>query len=265
MRGSGCRKGGLVTYSKHKSIFEKGRKIAIQRNKERREASGLYHFPLNTPLTRELSELIGAFIGDGFTNMYAHHYIVQFTGHASLDQNYMTGHIAKFILDVSPKIKFRIGKKDNTMRLTIYSKEFHQLLTKRFLFPAGKKSYTVTIPDEILKAEKSILHACVRGIFDTDGCIGFDRRKTYRQPYMRIHLDMKSKKLIAQLVKILQEEGIKVTVTDQGERIQINGSEQVFLFVEKIGFSNERHLKKISLWRDLNSRLAVYETATLPG
>ncbi|MCR4335549.1 MAG: hypothetical protein NUV57_03370, partial [archaeon] len=80
---------------------------------------------------------------------------------------------------------------------------------------------------------------------DTDGCVFFDKRKSYKKPYVRIALQMLNPPLIKQVSNKLEEFDIHHGVTKKGTTIQINGFDSVKDFVDKIGFSNERHAKKI--------------------
>ncbi|MBU0628807.1 MAG: hypothetical protein KKC75_06460 [Nanoarchaeota archaeon] len=237
-RGWGRSKGGISTYKRHKYIFEKGRKIGSMQSR--------YHFSINTPLTPQLCELIGAFIGDGFTNRYGNIYVIQFTGNSKLDKEYIVKTLKPIIKEISQDSSPIITEKDNTIRLTINSKEFHNLLTRRFGFVAGKKTYTVTIPNEIIDSgDKELINRCIRGIFDTDGCVFRDKRKSYKLPYLRIALHMKSKNLVNQIHSLLLNQGINSRITEDIDIIQINGVENCKKFIEKIGFSNKRHLDKL--------------------
>src|SRR3989344_9008071 len=78
-------KGGKITYSKHKHLFEVGRKIAIQFRRENVK----YNFDINMPLSEDLCEFLGVVIGDGFTNKYdGRHYQTQIVGDKNLDSHY---------------------------------------------------------------------------------------------------------------------------------------------------------------------------------
>ncbi|MEK6963815.1 MAG: LAGLIDADG family homing endonuclease [Nanoarchaeota archaeon] len=235
----GRRKGGVSTSRKHPDIFRKGRKLGAQSAKVLK-----YHFKFDMPLTLGLCELIGAFIGDGFTNKYGGAYTIQFTGHAQLDKEYYTT-LMSYIKGISPRSNPILTSKENALRLTIHSKEFHYLLTKRFKFPAGKKAYSVVIPDEILKADSLLLKRCIRGIFDTDGSVYWDKRATFKVPYIRIGLQMVSKHLMAQIYDILRGFEINATITSDFRKIQINGVQNCKRFIEIVGFSNQRHLSKL--------------------
>lgn len=239
----GRSKGGNVTYSKYKSIFELGRKKAIivrNGNKKRK-----YNFNQNISLSKELAELIGALIGDGFIGNYNKKYIIHYTGDKILDKQYFKK-LQYMYKSIEKNINPLIFINSYRMDLRIHCKDLFLMLKNRFNIPVGVKCYTVTIPKEILNANKEIVNACIRGIFDTDGGVIFDKRKSYTRPYMRISLQMMSIDLIRQIHYILQEQGINSRVSNNGTRIQINGK-YCKNFIDKIGFSNIRHLKKINL------------------
>ena len=230
-------KGGISTYKKHKEIFEKGRKIARKKTR--------YHFDFNIPLTPQLCEFLGAFIGDGFTNKYGSVYVTQITGDLKLDYEYYTNTLMQILKKISPSSNPKIFRIDNTARLTVYSKELYVLLTNRFKFKRGKKVYFVMIPKEIIESKNiDLINSCLRGVFDTDGSVYFDKR--YKKPYIRIGLQMLSKNLMKQIFDLLSVQGIKTTITKDLKKIQINGSENCKKFMKIVGFSNPRHLKKIS-------------------
>jgi intein/homing endonuclease len=237
----GSVKGGITTYRKHKEIFEKGREKARRKGSPTR-----YKFDINLPLSKELCEFIGAFIGDGFTNRYGYNCMTQITGHKQLDKHYYINTLIPIIKSISPNANPLIYIRPDAIRLTINSKEFHNLLTTRFGFPSGKKTFSVIIPEEIINSNNCyLINACLRGIFDTDGCVAFDRRKIYKTPYIRIVLQMESKELIKQIHSLLQNQGIKSTITTDLRKIQINGTENCRKFVKQVGFSNKRHLDKL--------------------
>ena len=56
---------------------------------------------------------------------------------------------------------------------------------------------------------------------------------------------MKSQALIKQVHYLLRNKGIKSTVTQNFQKIQINGFDNCKKFNEVIGFSNYRHNKKL--------------------
>lgn len=241
----GQKKGGVTTYQKHKEIFTKGRRLALTVLPKLK-----YNFDINLSLNKSICEFIGAFIGDGFTNKYGGHYLTQFTGDLRLDYEYYNKTIIPIVRSYF-KVKPYIKKVDNTLRVNFCSKRLYELLTQRLKFPAGKKSYTVKIPQEILNSNKVLIAATLRGLYNTDGSIFFDKRLTYRKPYPRVYIKLINKELIKQVYLLLKSFGLKPTITKNEYVIQINGKEEVKKFLENVGFSNSRHLNRIEKWKKL--------------
>ncbi len=234
--------GGKKAYPINKDAFQKGR----LKGAEIRKMQYKYDFDANMLLSNELCEFVGCFIGDGFTNKYRNAYQIQITGDRRLDADYYHTKlklICKGLFGICPKIV----EKDGWIRLNIYSKRLFEMLTNRFKFPAGQKSFSVVIPSEIYYGKKELLNYTLRGMFDTDGGVGLDKRQLYKKPYIRVNYTSVSKELIKQVHQILKGYGINHSVHKRGTglMIQINGAENVKKFVSKIGFSNKRHLDKI--------------------
>lgn len=83
------------------------------------------------------------------------------------------------------------------------------------------------------------------GIVIGDGNI-YDKRKIYKKPYVRICLHMKNKNLLKQIKKILKNKGIKNNLNSGGFNLSINGVSEVNKFLHIIGFSNKRHIDRIT-------------------
>jgi len=235
----GQQKGGKTTSQRYPEIFEKGRRIAW---KTKRKSMSTFDIKLN--LNQGLCEFMGAFMGDGFTNKYNYSYLIQFTGDSRFDMKYyhhIINPIALKYFGLSP----RIYKKNNAMVVNFYSKNLYHFLTKRLMFPKGKKCYTVKIPEEVLNNYSEFLPDLLRGLYDTDGCIFFDKRKTYLKKYPRVHIKLVNKPLIKQIYGILDSLNLNPRITHTGYVIQINGRNYTRKFLRKVGFSNFRHLDRI--------------------
>lgn len=240
----GMIKGGKITAIRHPEIIEHARSCISH------HVGGVlkYDFDKDQKLTEELCEFLGAFIGDGFTNYYKNRSpFVQFTGDKRYDMDYYKDHIikiAKKLFGVYPYICTR--KTNNTMYVTFFSKKLYEMLTERFGFPAGVKSYTVKIPQEVLDSEKKFIIPLLRGIFDTDGCIYYDRRPIYKTPYLRMDLHMNNKPLLKHIHSFLNEYGIAATQVKKFRSVQIVGKEKVEDYLRLIGFSNQRHIDRLN-------------------
>ena len=177
------------------------------------------------------------FIGDGCIGYCGTGYFFQMTGHAQLDRTYYERRLIPILLQFIPGLRFRLFTQENTLRLTVYSKALVMFL-HGLGFPLGKKATTVRIPEHVLSP------AAVRGLFDTDGYVFFDKRPTYRKPYLRIGIHLQNPGLIEQVYDYLNTRGISATITTRKTKVQLNGP-AVQNFLVQIGFSNPRHLSKL--------------------
>src|SRR3989344_2627853 len=153
------------------------------------------HIALNS----EICEFVGAFIGDGYLGKYRNVYTVGISGDKKLDEDYLKNYLLPLIKRnfpfTNPKLYYRTD--ENTLMLKMYSKQLYSFF-RNLGFIDGKKAHSVTIPQPILN-NRVFMRAVVRGIFDTDGCVFFDKRKGYRRPYPRITLQVASIPLVTQL------------------------------------------------------------------
>lgn len=199
-------------------------------------------------LNEEICEFIGAFIGDGYFGNYGKRktqFLVGFAGDKRLDEVYLRDYLLPLIKRnftfTNPRLRYRTD--EETLMLRMYSKQlFDFLLTLGF--KPGPKTKTVTIPDIIITNEK-FFSATIRGIFDTDGSLYFDRRKAYPVPYPRLELHLHNPPLLKIVHTYLCQKGIGAKINTLNGRVQVNGVKNINIFLEKIGLSNERHLAKV--------------------
>ncbi len=190
-------------------------------------------------LNKELAELVGAFIGDGFIGKYDGHYHVEFAGNPKLDNDYFQ-YLSKIITDhfeVKPRVRFYSG----AIRLLITYKEFHRFFIA-LGFKNGIKNNTVYIPHKLY--ESTLIKYAVRGLFDTDGYIYVDKRLIYKKPYARIGYSTKSKKLYDQLrlFFIKRDYNLYCRVDKRYNifNIELYGNSQVSKWLKEFGFSNTK-------------------------
>ncbi|MAG02461.1 hypothetical protein CMI42_03925 [Candidatus Pacearchaeota archaeon] len=243
----GAIKGGKVAYSKHKYIFDRGREIAIERIK-----SKVPRFDIYQPLGEELSYFIGLLIGDGFTNKYGRYYLTQFTGNASKEKEFyeeLILPIPKRLFGINPKIRYEF--KSNAIRFNLYSKDLFLMITRRFKIEAGRKTRDVVIPKEILNANSEILLACIAGIYDAEGCMYFDKRNYYKNPYPAMSLNMKNPSLIKQISNVFSKYGIKHSTIKGDKTLYVYGKDSVKDFLKKVKLLNYKYKKDIEFLKTL--------------
>lgn len=213
----------------------------------------------------DLSELIGAIIGDG--NLYDKRpSFVEISGDPNLDSHYFKSILVPIIekeLNYTPKLFHHSG----ALRLRINNKKF-VLFLKGIGIPSGKyKTKGVLIPDIILSSWKNTKR-CIRGIFDTDGCIHFDKRNVYRKPYPRIELHMSNHRLIRQIQIVLDKQGIytKTSKKKNSFSLYFNGPKGTKSFLSNVGFSNLRHISRINkFYPDMISLNCANAPVAQPG
>lgn len=208
----------------------------------------------NLILTPELCEFVGMIIGDGYIQKPIRvklFYSVSITGHSKDDKEYLTKFtpalVKAFIEIRPPRVFFR--KDSNALILKFNSKKLFYFLTNKIGLPVGNKTFTAKIPDLIENSGEELLFSNIRGIYDTDGTVFFDRRHTYCSPYPRICLQTVSEPLFIQLKLILEKHFsiyTKKLKTRHVFTIDVYGWKQFQKWMSLIGFSNKKHLDRIN-------------------
>lgn len=160
----------------------------------------------------EIAEICGIHAGDGHLRRNGKGF--EISGSYE-EKEYYDQHIIPLfnsLFDLNIKGKFFPTK--GTYGFSISSKAIIFFLIS-FGFPKGKKDDIVQIPEQILHSQDpTIRRAFLRGIFDTDGCITFDKRiyntsifKKTRNYYPRILFSTISKKLAIGIKQLCEKEG----------------------------------------------------------
>ena len=183
-RSLGGKKAILINEKK----FEEGRKKGLERirrikvKKEKEYKNTLAEIKIS----EEICELAGAFIGDGFFNCYNNkNYQMEFTGDKLLDLEYHREVISNILKKYFPnaKVHIYVVELKGYLRTRIYSKEVFCFLRDFLEFIPGKKCHSIKIPNKIINSPLKYLYATIRGIFDTDGGVYFDKRNMYSKNY----------------------------------------------------------------------------------
>ena len=189
----------------------------------------------------EIAELIGAILGDG--NIYAKRpSYVEFCGNPNTDCSYFRSVLIPIVernLVRTPRLTFR----SRGVRFRINHKGFVEWLAEIGI-PSGAAKGKVGIPPLIM-SDSECLRRCIRGVFDTDGSVYFDRRSVYRRPYPRIELHMTNKRILKQIEESMNNMGINCSLSRKGS-VETAGFGPLVRFLERIGFANERHTNRIN-------------------
>ena len=156
-------------------------------------------------MDENFAEFIGIYIGDGCLTkrIEKNSYEFKFVGNPSKDIPYFREYVSELASQAAGRsIRARIMDRGRSIGIYFCSK----LLAERFSklgFNGGPKSERIRIPDEIMERD-GLRQACVRGIFDTDGCFTIKKRGRDRPYYPVITFSMKNREVIHQIGMALE-------------------------------------------------------------
>lgn len=212
-----------------------------------------------------LAEACGIHIGDGYARSDEQNRRELDISGSMKEKEYYDAHVSKIFGEIlDAEINCREFQNRGTYGFCVYGKEPVQLFIKELGFPNGKKE-NIEIPDFIKKGSKEVKFSFLRGLYDTDGYLGFYRRhgnysewkKTYHY-YPRITLTNTDKKLIKQVKNILDNLEIEFysRETQNNKDKQKNkayvttaGESRLIDFMDKIGFKNSVKLTRYKVWK----------------
>ncbi len=133
-------------------------------------------------------------------------------------------------------------------------------------FPSGNKTLIVKVPEIILRSKDyEILTAFLRGYFDTDGSITFDKKIYNSSPFMkkynyypRIMFTTTSKYLAYGVQEITRKLGFNCKIYTHKPKkdteslkykLQITGVEQCEKWMRQIGSKNQSKLSRYLIWK----------------
>lgn len=213
------------------------------------------------PVNEKLAEETGIHIGDGSMSYQNKGYRLVYAGNLFEDTSYLqfVRLLLKELYNIDSSIKEI--RKSTLVYIQIFSKAICTFKNKFLGLPFGKKSKIVNIPS-VFRSDLELAKACIRGIFDTDGGVVFQKQGKYCYP--AVILVNKSKFLVRTLMELLAElkftPYVEFDPSTQCSKIWVKGNRQFEKWFKVIGSSNERNLKKYRWWldwwgrQDLNSR-----------
>ena len=149
---------------------------------------------------------------------------------------------------IGNRVNFKLRPKNGVIEFNFINSILFDFISS-FGFPIGKKGIELEIPSVFYK--KRLLKYVVKGYFATDGSLVFTKNPNLLYP--RLEASSISKKLMEQICKFFNDNGIKCNLYlrksknwkwNQQYRIQSNGKVNLRLFNQKIGFLNPKHYRK---------------------
>lgn len=216
---------------------------------------------MKTPeLDSDLAEFVGVLLGDGSIGRYECHagkkikiqHRVKVTGDAREDLPYFTDFLFPLMTKLfGKKPLLRFKRKERTVELIYFGKELYEFLIELGMASSPKRNRAI-IPPFIF--EKNLDVYFLRGLFDTDGCLVFDKQHRDVHYYPRVEIKMLPCPMRDQLLSMLSKLGFRhITSTQPNEslRIQMNGNEIIDRWMDIVKFNNQKHITKYNIWRRL--------------
>lgn len=198
---------------------------------------------LPRPDDTRVLELLGALIGDGWVGISGGRKQVCYCG--NITQQAYAKHLQKLLFQAF-RIRgyMKLRKEFSVFYIIVNSGPIFDFFRNRFDFPVGQKVKfnTGLLPSEWDKA-KNVL----RGIFDTDGGIYFDKAAGYARPYPVIDITSHNPELLEWISKTLSEKGFKVISLKYSIRLKTIA--QVERWFNEVKPSNGVHIQKWNRWK----------------
>lgn len=196
-------------------------------------------------MNEEFAELLGIMAGDGCLSKYSHYHMVYISGHKIDDiecHERTTKTLFKNIFNKEIKIYLRKG--EQTLIIRFSDKKIFEKPAK--YLPIGRKYDKLKVPKEVIK-NKKYFFSFIRGFVDTDGSVVFSKQHREYPYYPRIEIASKSKDLLDNILVELKKNGFYGSVSHKVKnyRLEIPGNKNLDRWLEKIGFNNVKHIRKI--------------------
>ncbi len=204
-----------------------------------------------TKMNEKEAELIGIHTGDG--SLYKNKNSRNWEVRGSLDEkDYYNNHIVPLLMDIFKlefRAKFRSGGANGCYGVQTSKKIVAEFFIKQG-FEAKSKLYTGRVQESIFNTNRTCKYAFLRGIFDTDGCIRFDRiNKQKYHTYPRVEFGFASEALRDGLAKLISSLGFRCfTWGKRNYSICIAGNKEVAKWFSKVKPANKKHLNRYGLW-----------------
>ena len=204
-------------------------------------------------LDSKIAELIGMHVGDGTLYQTNRGLVWELRG-ALNEKDYYHNNVVPLLLSVFKiefEPKFRSGGKNGCYGVQTAKKEVTSFLLD-YGFKPGTKTHTVRIPEYIKKSTQKVKLAFIRGLFDTDGCLRFDKNRTKRNYYPKLEFESASHSLIGDLSELLHDLDFSNYVWKDGDyrKLCVAGKKMLEKWVQEVEPKNSKHLNKYLMFRE---------------
>lgn len=231
------KKGGLVSQRRRRENPEYYRKLGCNLRNE-------FKLPLKS---NELAEFVGILLGDGHISDCQ---VKIYQGIKEKEYICFIKKLIKNLFNYNPKVYFY----KNVFIITCNGIELVNFLEKIGLKRGNKIKNGVSMPQWV-KKNAEFRKACVRGLFDTDGCLYFHNHKTkgIRYCHFGFCFTSYSKAILEDF-----EESLKILdynmYNNKKGRIYIYQFGEIKKYFKEIGFNNPKHTKRLEKYIKENNK-----------
>jgi len=198
--------------------------------------------------SKELAEFFGIMLGDGHVHKTQGYklgtYNLNITGHSILDKDYLLNFVKPLGENLfGVKGRIYLSKRSNALHVIFDARNLVDFFERENFKSGDKIINQVTIPNWI-KENPKFISACLRGLYDTDGCF----YKLTNQNSYQVGFTNYNKTLLNSVRDCLLSLGIGVSKISRGRDITITKKSEIAKFYKLIGFHNSKHLNKIKVW-----------------
>ncbi|MFH1473666.1 MAG: LAGLIDADG family homing endonuclease [Candidatus Aenigmatarchaeota archaeon] len=209
-------------------------------------------------IDENLAELLGIIVGDGYVRTKDPRWLsIEVNAE---EKSYIEKHVIPLVSNIF-KCKpvgrfFNRNGINNTYGFYICSKRLTDFLN---YLGVAKKHDKIRVPEVVIR-NKMLYSRFLRGYFDTDGCLSFEKKHKDIYYYPRLLLSSVSKMLIMDVKGMTDALNIcgTVFITSPGRKTKmplyrhcIRGPEKLEKWSKRIGFSNPNSRTKYLIWRKL--------------
>ncbi|MDP3697358.1 MAG: LAGLIDADG family homing endonuclease [Candidatus Taylorbacteria bacterium] len=242
----GAHKGGVASFKKYGCIggdpeYRKEKWYEWWQNKGRFRKDTITS-PIKVikpPKSNELAEFVGILLGDGAITKKQ----ITVTLH-KIDDGDFTEYVCHLIEKLF-HLKPAIYKRESVNNIVISRTELVKFFVYRLGLCVGNKvRQQVDVPTWIKKSEV-FSKACLRGLFDTDGCFYIDKHKYNRKTYLNcgINFTNRALPLLFFFKETLQKYNLSPTQKTK-YAVFLRREEDILKYFNEIGSSNPKHYRK---------------------
>lgn len=195
----------------------------------------------------KLAEAIGIILGDGNIYISEKHgcFQLRIAGHSEDEKEYLWDFV-KPLFEGLFNVNFYVKKHQsrNALYVCCSKRSVIETLLEFGLKPSNESKNKSTIPKWI-KSKKNLLQACLRGLFDTDGCV-YPLAPQYPN-LLQIYFKNVNTKLLVEVRESLKRMGFHPSKICYN-KIYITRKTEIIKYLKEIGFNNPKHTKKIAPW-----------------